>query len=245
MIIHANIGNSPCQMIHQTQSGAGAPTDRQRIPLPDKPQDAQIASAITFHQVQDEEEDPYTLPEGEEDEDPYTLLEPVGATPQQNAKPTYYKSVPRDPIACSENQPEIGYSNTVKVSGAKLHTTGECTFGNTRFNDCDYQSYTCTAERATDDVSSTDEYSCSTCSHTGDSGFSDSRAFLKELPSRSRQLEYYQREQVQGSGIDSSAQYTSLISTDVHTGHYTSLNPESRIPGIGDISLLTLLLINC
>ena len=101
---------------------------------------------------------------------------------------------------------------------------------------CDYHSYT--AERATDDVSSTqsDEYSCSICSYTGDSGFSDSRAFLKELPFRSRQLEHYQREEVQGSGIDSSARYTSLIPTDVRTGHYTSLNPESRIPGIGGIS---------
>ena len=80
-------------------------------------------------------------------------------------------------------------------------------------------------ERATNDVSSTDDYSCSTCSYTGDSGFSDSREFLKQLPSA-----HYQREQ--GSDIGSSALYTSLITADVHTEsvYYKSLNRES-IPG--------------
>ena len=125
IIFTQNTGNSP---IHQTQSGV--PTDRQRIPLPNKPQDAQTG---TFRQARDEEEDPYTLPDQGEDEDPYTLLEPVGAIPQQKTIPTYV-NVPRDlPVPI---QPEIGYSNTTKVSGTKLHTTGECTFS--MKTDCDY-----------------------------------------------------------------------------------------------------------
>lgn len=56
---------------------------------------------------------------------------------------------------------------------------------------------------------------------------------MKERPSGSHQPAHYQREQ--GSGIDSSAGYTSLTTTDVHTGRYTSLNQESRISGIGGI----------
>ena len=76
-----------------------------------------------------------------------------------------------------------------------------------------------TAKGATDVVSSTDDYSYSTCSYTGDSGFSDSRAYLKESPPSSPQRTYYQGEQ----GSD--------ITADVSTGYYKSLNPESRIPG--------------
>ena len=87
-----------------------------------------------------------------------------------------------------------------------------------------------TTKRATDDVSSTDDYSYSTCSYTGDSGFSDSRAYLKESPPSSPQHTYYQGEQ--GSDIDSNMPYTSLITADVHTArYYKSLNSESRIPG--------------
>ena len=87
-----------------------------------------------------------------------------------------------------------------------------------------------TAERATDDVSSPDDYSCSTCSYTGDSGFSDSRAYLKELAPSSCQQAHSQSER--SSDIDSSAPYALLTTTNVHTaGYYKSLNPDSRIPG--------------
>ena len=88
-----------------------------------------------------------------------------------------------------------------------------------------------TAEGATDDVSSTDDYSCSTCSYTGDSGFSDSWEFQRPLqsPPSLSQPAHYQREQ--GLDINSSALYASLITTDVQTVYYKSLNAESRIPG--------------
>ena len=72
-----------------------------------------------------------------------------------------------------------------------------------------------TAERATGVVSSTDDYSRSTCSYTGDSGFSDSQTYLKELPPKHA---HSQREQ----DLDSSV---------CTAGYYKSLNQESRIPG--------------
>ena len=81
-------------------------------------------------------------------------------------------------------------------------------------------------------VSSTEDYSCSTYSYTGDSGFSDSRAFMKESPAdppSPSEPDLHQGEQ----GLDnSSAAYASLNTADVHTGYYMSLNPETRIPGI-------------
>ena len=83
-----------------------------------------------------------------------------------------------------------------------------------------------TAERPTDDVSSTDDHSCSTCSYTGDSGFSDSREFLKQLPSEQA---CHQREHCLATS--SNVLYTSLITTEVQTAYYQSLNPESRISG--------------
>ena len=83
-----------------------------------------------------------------------------------------------------------------------------------------------TAERPTDDVSSRDDHSRSTCSYTGDSGFSDSREFLKQLPSKQA---CHQREHCLDTS--SNALYTSLITTEVQTGHYQSLNPESWISG--------------
>ena len=89
-----------------------------------------------------------------------------------------------------------------------------------------------TAEGATDDVSSTDDYSCSTCSYTGDSGFLiDSQEFQRplQLPPSLSQPAHHQREQ--GLDINSSALYASLITTDVQTGYYKSLNAESRISG--------------
>jgi hypothetical protein len=90
--------------------------------------------------------------------------------------------------------------------------------------------------RTSSDVLSTEDYSSSTLSYTGDSGFSDSRAFLKESPPSSPLLaQYYQREPDPDIESSTSAWYTSLITTDVRTGYYMSLNPErlSRIPGIG------------
>ena len=84
---------------------------------------------------------------------------------------------------------------------------------------------TYTTERTADDLSSTDEY-CSTYSSTGDSGFSDSRAFLRELPpqQRSAQIEHV---------LDSGASYTPLITAGMHGAkYYKSLNQENRIPGI-------------
>ena len=84
-----------------------------------------------------------------------------------------------------------------------------------------------------DIVSSTEDYSCSTCSYTGDSGFSDSWAFLKELPSSSSEPVQYPREQGLDTTLNSNVLYASLTATDVHTaaGYYKSLNQESRIPG--------------
>ena len=118
-------------MIYQTQGGARMPTARQAIQFPNKTQDVQncSASAVTFHQTRDDdEEDPYTLPDpDEDDEDPYTLLDPVEVTAPQNATPTYENLPLRNlhpPIACSENQLETGSSNIMKQSGAKL-CTGE------------------------------------------------------------------------------------------------------------------------
>ena len=84
-----------------------------------------------------------------------------------------------------------------------------------------------------DIVSSTEDYSCSTCSY-GDSGFSDSRAFLKELPSSSSEPVQYPREQGLDTTLNSNVLlHASLTATDVHTaaGYYKSLNQESRIPG--------------
>ena len=127
-------------MVCQTPNSTGMPTARQAIQLPNKSQDTQngSASAATFHQARDDEdEDPYTLPDpaaDEDDEDPYTLLEPVEVTAQQNATPTY-ENLPlrRDlhlPIAYSDNQLEMGSSNTTKRPGTKLHTTSEYVFNN-------------------------------------------------------------------------------------------------------------------
>ena len=81
-----------------------------------------------------------------------------------------------------------------------------------------------TTESATDDVSPTDDYSCGTYSYTGDSGFSDSRAFLKESPPSSPQHSPSQRKH----GSDLSAPYTPLITADVRiAGYYKTLNRES------------------
>ena len=66
-------------------------------------------------------------------------------------------------------------------------------------------------------------------SPTDDSGFSDSRAFLKnDSPPTSPQQTPTQMEHIIGSG----ASYTPLIVADVHTAeYYKSVNRES-IPGI-------------
>ena len=108
------------------------PTARQTIQPQNKSQDTQngSVSAVTFHQARDDEEDPYSLPDlDEDDEDPYTLLDPVEVTAQQNATPTYENLPLRDPylpIVCSENQLNMGFSNTTKhPPGAKLHTISE------------------------------------------------------------------------------------------------------------------------
>ena len=77
---------------------------------------------------------------------------------------------------------------------------------------------------ATSDVSSAED--CSTCSYTGDSGFSDSRAFMKESPV----CPPSPSEPAQHQGVDKS--YASLNTADVRTGYYKSLNPETRTPGI-------------
>ena len=77
------------------------------------------------------------------------------------------------------------------------------------------------------DVSSAED--CSTCSYTGDSGFSDSRAFMKESPAgppSPSEPAQHQGEQ----GLDNSS--VPLNTANVHTGYYKSLNPETRIPGI-------------
>lgn len=76
---------------------------------------------------------------------------------------------------------------------------------------------------STDDISPTDD-SCSTCSCTGDSGFSDSREFLKEPPPSSPQhTPPAQREH----GSNLRAPYTPLIAADVRIpGYYTTLNRD-------------------
>ena len=80
---------------------------------------------------------------------------------------------------------------------------------------------------ATSDVSSAEDYS--TCSYTGDSGFSDSRVFMKQSPvSPPSPSEPAQHQGEQGSDKP----YASLNTADVRTGYYKSLNPETRIPGI-------------
>ena len=88
-----------------------------------------------------------------------------------------------------------------------------------------------TAGKTTDDVSPTDEsdYSCSTYSYTGDSGFSDSREFLqKQSPPSSPQHTSAQIERI----LDSDASYTSLITADVRNAeYYKTLNREC-IPGM-------------
>ena len=85
---------------------------------------------------------------------------------------------------------------------------------------------------ATSDVSSAEDYSCSTCSYTGDSGFSDSLAFLKESPGPPEHAQH-QREEGSDTTLNSSVLHASLTATDVHTaaGYYKSLNQESPIPG--------------
>ena len=84
-----------------------------------------------------------------------------------------------------------------------------------------------TTGKAADDVPPTDDYSCSTYSYTGDSGFSDSRVFLKESPPSSPQHISAQIEHVLGSD----ASYAPLIKADVRSTYYKSLNREN-IPGI-------------
>ena len=83
--------------------------------------------------------------------------------------------------------------------------------------------HTCTAAND-DDASTVDDYS-----HTGDSGFSDSRMFLKEPPPTSHQQVPAQTDHEHMLDLDTS--YTSLLTTDMHTAeYYKSLNRE-RIPG--------------
>ena len=90
-----------------------------------------------------------------------------------------------------------------------------------------------TAEKATD-ASPTDDYSCSTYSYTGDSGFSDSRAFLqKKSPPSSPQHTSAGTER--DIVLDSGASYASLIPSDVRNNeYYKSLNREC-IPGMHHI----------
>ena len=108
-------------MVRQTQNGTGMPTFRQVIQPTSETKDAQSGStsAATFHQARDDDEEM----------DPYTLPDPVEITTQQNATPTYEKLPLRDPhlpIVCSENQLEMGSSNTgtIKHPGARSHLTG-------------------------------------------------------------------------------------------------------------------------
>ena len=81
-------------------------------------------------------------------------------------------------------------------------------------------------------VLSTEDYSCSTCSYTGDSGFSDSRAFMKESPAGPPSPSEPAQHQGEQDSDNSSAAYASLNTADVRTGYYMSLNPETRIQGI-------------
>ena len=86
------------------------------------------------------------------------------------------------------------------------------------------------------DASPADDFSSSTYSYTGDSGFSDSRAFLqKESPPSSPQ--HTSAECV----LDSGASYASLISSDVRNNeYYKSLNREC-IPGMHYIRLIIMM----
>ena len=215
-------------MVSQSPNGNGIPRARQPTHPPSKTQDAQNDNARDSAIDIAEEEDPYTLvidSDEDGDEDPYTLPDPVEATAQQNATPTY-ENLPLNPGA---NLPTTGEHRF--ISRAIVTTTGIIVALTTWYN----HTYTnlflmhtnpkfsyavgYRTERAT---------SFSTYSNTGDSGFSDSRAYFKGQPPSSTQHAPYQREQ--GSSIDSGA---SPITTDVQSGYYKSLNPESRVPGIG------------
>ena len=169
----------------------------------------------TFHQARNEEEDPYTLPGGpdEDGENPYTLPGPPKVTAQQNTTPTYENFPSEYALNKHNNKNNIIIVITTPTQNYYLFTILIVFIGG-RY----------TAERPTDNVSSTDDHSCSTCSYTGDSGFSDSREFLKQLPSKQA---CHQREHCLDTS--SNAVYTSLITTDVQTGHYQSLNPETLI----------------
>ena len=93
-------------MVSQTPNGNGIPRARQPTQPPSKTQDAQNGSARDSAIDIAEEEDPYTLVDSDEDddEDPYTLPDPVEATAQQNATPTY-ENLPLNPEA---NLPTTG-----------------------------------------------------------------------------------------------------------------------------------------
>lgn len=81
------------------------------------------------------------------------------------------------------------------------------------------------ADKSDDDPSVTDDYSSTfSCTGSGDSGFSDSRAFLKVSP-----LSLSHQEPKCAS--DSASAYVPLNKPEVHSNYYKLLNRDN-IPGI-------------
>ena len=187
------------------------------------------------------------------EDDIYTLPGPpikTTALPTETNNVTYY-NWPVRPLPGSENQLNgkcllvTGSGKTIKPSGAKpgpttlpkppkgkSHTTGEYTRTHVRQTDTYsfliHNTARYTMEKFTahaDDESPTDDDYSSTYSYTGDSGFSDSRAFLKnDSPPTSPQHTPAQMEHIIGSG----ASYTPLIAADVCTAeYYKSVNRET------------------
>ena len=85
-----------------------------------------------------------------------------------------------------------------------------------------------TPTHATANLSPTDDSSCNTQSCTGgDSGFSDSQAFLKESPYSSP----HQNSQCHERPEHSRTSLITSAAANEHTGYYNPPNPESRIEG--------------
>lgn len=80
-------------------------------------------------------------------------------------------------------------------------------------------------------TSPADDYSSTySCSSTGDSGFSDSRAFRKDPPATNlcQQAKTSQPEQV----ADPDSMYASLIKSQVNSADYYESLKRENIPGI-------------
>ena len=150
----------------------------------------------------------------------------------------YYENLPQralhPPITCSESCLEISSRNSATIHpGTNLHTTGECIVDVYLLliisNNVNILFFWHTDTEVTSDVSSVEDNSCSTFSGD-DSGFSDSRAYLKEPPPSSSEHAHKQREQ--GSDAINNCSSAAYASLNTRTGYYKSLNLETRVPGI-------------